>query len=173
MTLFLHQRKTDLTFLSVPTGCWAVGRTVQLPGLALHTGLSPGRRAGSAQTHQPCVPHLKDIWQRLPQPEHFSCVVCTVLVFGGPCSLSWGGETPGRVLGWGIFQPLRNSVFLGDVSAFLWCDWMVGRDISQQLLGSSWVSEPLCLMGTEFWATDWWWWAELSSWLFYCCCCRS
>lgn len=51
----------------------------------------------------------------------------------------------GLVLGWGIFQPLRNSIFLGDVSAFLWCDLMVGRDIPQQWLGSSSVSEPLCM----------------------------
>lgn len=71
-------------------------------------GLSPlgaaGHRAASLQTHQqPCAPHLKVI-----QPKPFSCV-CTVLVFGGPCSLSWGGETLVIVLGWGDFPALEEQ----------------------------------------------------------------
>lgn len=54
MTLSLYQGKTDQVLPSVPAGCWAVGRTVHLPGLALHQSLSPlgavGRRAGSTDS---------------------------------------------------------------------------------------------------------------------------
>lgn len=170
MTLSLQQCMIDQVFPSVPAGCWAVGMAVQLPGLALHMGLPPlgaaADWAASLQAHQqPCAPHLKVI-----QPKPFSCVVCTVLVFGGPCSLSWGGETLGLVLGWRIFHPLRNSIFLGDVSAFLWCDWMMGRDIPQQWLGSSCGSCVWQGLNSGLHTDDD---DELSSLWFYCCCCRS
>lgn len=90
-TLSLHQGKIDQVFASVPAGCWAEGRTVQLPGLALHKGLSPLGAADAELalhrlTSSPVFLASRS-YCKVCQPKHFSCVVCTVPVFGGPCLL--------------------------------------------------------------------------------------
>lgn len=128
---------------------------MQLPGLAFHTGLTlwvqwDTELALCRLTSSP-VPLASRSYCKGCHSQNLSPVFAQCWCLEAPACSAEVGETLGLVLGWGIFQPWRKSIILGDVTAFLWCDWMMGRT-SLSRAGKSCVSEPLYMTGTEFWA---------------------